>query len=146
MPTHAAAALAPAAVASVPGAAARADEIRPRLHALACPTRCCQASAGPALAQGKRHCAHRSPPSLPRPPAAACAHRRVTPRQGDIWGLSTVVLSFLDWPLRRAFPGVAALSQARPCKPGTHAYDEKVAAEIWDVSAEFAGLPKAPQV
>lgn len=46
--------------------------------------------------------------------------------QGDLWGLSTVVLSFMDWPLRRAFPGFACLSKARPCKPGTHAYDEKV--------------------
>lgn len=66
--------------------------------------------------------------------------------KGDLWGLSTVVLSFLDWPLRRAIPGLACLSKARPCKPGSHAYDEKVAAEVWDVSAEFAGLPKEPQL
>ncbi len=51
-----------------------------------------------------------------------------------------------DWPLRRAFPGLACLSKARPCKPGSHAYDEKVAADIWDVSADFAGLPKSPQL
>jgi WW domain-containing oxidoreductase len=60
--------------------------------------------------------------------------------------MSTVVLSFLDWPLRRAFPACPALSKARPCKPGSHAYDEKIAAEVWDASAEFAGLPKAPQL
>ncbi|GBF90754.1 hypothetical protein Rsub_03055 [Raphidocelis subcapitata] len=66
--------------------------------------------------------------------------------KGDLWGMSTVVLSFLDWPLRRAFPGCPALSKARPCKPGSHAYDEKIASEIWDVSAEYAELPKAPQL
>lgn len=66
--------------------------------------------------------------------------------KGDLWGLSTVVLSFLDWPLRRAAPGLACLSKARACKPGSHAYDEKVAAELWDVSAEYAGLPAAPQL
>jgi hypothetical protein len=82
-----------------------------------------------------------APESLTRPP-----HPAPSKPQGDLWGASTVVLSFLDWPLRRAFPGLACLSKARPCKPGSHAYDEKVAAELWDVSAEFAGLPKAPQL
>lgn len=80
-------------------------------------------------------------PTSKRPPTTPSKQQ-----QGDLWGLSTVVLSFLDWPLRRALPGLACLSQARPCKPGSHAYDEKIAAEIWDVSAEYAGLPKAPQI
>lgn len=65
--------------------------------------------------------------------------------QGDLWGLSTVVLSFLDWPLRKTFGG-KCLTQTRACKPGRHAYDDKVASELWDVSAEFAELPKQPQL
>jgi hypothetical protein len=102
------------------------------------------AGASPTSSAGPRAPAPR--PRLIIPPPPPYPHPPPKPAQGDIWGLSTVVLSFLDWPLRRAFPSVAALSQARPCKPGTHAYDEKVAAELWDVSAEFAGLPKAPQL
>jgi hypothetical protein len=31
-------------------------------------------------------------------------------------------------------------------KPGRHVYDEKVAAAVWEVSAEAAGLPVQPQV
>lgn len=65
--------------------------------------------------------------------------------KGNLYGASTVVLSMLDWPIRNLSRG-ALLSKTKMCRPGKHAYDEKVAAELWDVSAEFAKLPKQPQV
>ena len=68
-----------------------------------------------------------------------------SPTQGDLWGASTAALSFLDWPLRRASGG-RLLSASKVCKPGSHAFDPTIASEVWDVSAEFAGLPKEMQL
>jgi hypothetical protein len=65
--------------------------------------------------------------------------------KAKLWGGGTVALSFLDWPLRRWTGGRVAGSSAA-CKPGTHAYDARMAADLWDVSAEFAKLPAKPQV
>jgi len=60
------------------------------------------------------------------------------------WGAGTVALSFLDWPLRRWTGGRVAGASAA-CRPGSHAYDARVAADLWDVSAEFAKVPAKPQ-
>jgi hypothetical protein len=38
------------------------------------------------------------------------------------------------------------MGRTKLCRPGSHAYDEKVGAQLWDVSAEYAGLPAAPKV
>ncbi|KAF8072396.1 hypothetical protein HT031_000055 [Scenedesmus sp. PABB004] len=65
--------------------------------------------------------------------------------KGDLWGGSTVFLSFLDWPLRKLL-GNGLMGRTKLCRPGSHAYDEKMAAAVWDVSAEFAGVPAQPQV
>lgn len=65
--------------------------------------------------------------------------------KGDMWGMSTVVLSFLDWPLRRLL-GNKLMGRTKLCKPGSHAYDEKMSAQVWEASAEFAGVPVQPQV
>jgi len=64
--------------------------------------------------------------------------------KAKLWGGATVALSFLDWPLRRWTGGKVAGSSAA-CKPGTHAYDARMAADLWDVSAEFAKVPAKPQ-
>lgn len=106
--------------------------------------------------------------------------------KGDIWGMNTVFLSFLDWPLRRyvvmlrcgddplAWPqqnlrwrptpptstcdahaprlsvfcrllGTKLMGRTKLCRPGSHAYDEAMAKAVWEVSAEFAGVPVEPQ-
>jgi hypothetical protein len=38
------------------------------------------------------------------------------------------------------------MGRTKLAKPGRHVYDEKTAAAVWEVSAEYAGLPVAPQV
>eukprot|EP00879_Flechtneria_rotunda_P005095 GHRR01005374.1.p1 GENE.GHRR01005374.1~~GHRR01005374.1.p1 ORF type:complete len:366 (+),score=91.50 GHRR01005374.1:533-1630(+) len=65
--------------------------------------------------------------------------------KGDLWGFSTVVLSFLDWPLRRLL-GDKLMGRTKLCRPGSHAYKEDIAKAVWEVSAEFAGVPVEPQV
>ncbi|GIL92709.1 hypothetical protein Vretimale_19417 [Volvox reticuliferus] len=65
--------------------------------------------------------------------------------KGTIWGISTVVISLLDWPLRKISGGLLA----RTCKPvrsATQTYDTKLASELWDASADLAKLPKEPQL
>ena len=32
------------------------------------------------------------------------------------------------------------------CRPGSHAYDEALAAKLWETSAEYAGVPVQPKV
>jgi hypothetical protein len=38
------------------------------------------------------------------------------------------------------------MGRTKQCRPGSHAYDEDVAKAVWEVSAEFAGLPVEPKV
>jgi hypothetical protein len=64
--------------------------------------------------------------------------------KAKLWGAGTVALSFLDWPLRR-WTGGRVAGKSAACRPGTHAYDARVAADLWDVSAEFAKVPAKPQ-
>jgi len=42
--------------------------------------------------------------------------------------------------------GNKLMGQTKLCKPGSHVYNDKLAAEIWEVSAEFAGVPAQPAV
>jgi hypothetical protein len=64
--------------------------------------------------------------------------------KAKLWGGCTVALSFLDWPMRR-WTGGRLAGRSAACRPGTHAYDARVAADLWEVSAEFAKLPAKPQ-
>ena len=64
--------------------------------------------------------------------------------KAKLWGGATVALSFLDWPMRR-WTGGRLAGKSAACKPGTHAYDARVASDLWEVSAEFAKLPAKPQ-
>jgi len=65
--------------------------------------------------------------------------------KGDLWGMGTVFLSFLDWPLRKLV-GAKVMGQTKLARPATHALDEKMAAAVWEVSAQYAGLPVEPVV
>lgn len=38
------------------------------------------------------------------------------------------------------------MGRTKLAKPGSHAYDEKTAAAVWEVSAEYAGVPVNPRV
>jgi hypothetical protein len=42
--------------------------------------------------------------------------------------------------------GNKLMGRTKLCKPGSHAYDEKMSAQVWEASAEFAGVPVQPQV
>eukprot|EP00878_Enallax_costatus_P001002 GHUV01001134.1.p1 GENE.GHUV01001134.1~~GHUV01001134.1.p1 ORF type:complete len:354 (+),score=120.84 GHUV01001134.1:515-1576(+) len=66
--------------------------------------------------------------------------------KGDLWNMDTVFLSFLDWPLRKLFGSKGFMGRTKLAKPGSHAYDKKVAAAVWEVSAEYAGVPVNPRV
>lgn len=65
--------------------------------------------------------------------------------KGTIWGLSTLLTSLFDWPLRRLTRGVVA-GRTLPVRSATQTYDAKLAAELWDASAELAKLPARPDV
>ncbi|EFJ49458.1 hypothetical protein VOLCADRAFT_104328 [Volvox carteri f. nagariensis] len=65
--------------------------------------------------------------------------------KGLIWGLSTVVTSLWDWPLRK-LSGNRLANRCKPVRSATQTYDAKLAAELWEVSAELAKLPPQPQV
>ncbi|KAG2501756.1 hypothetical protein HYH03_000256 [Edaphochlamys debaryana] len=65
--------------------------------------------------------------------------------KGLVWGLSTLFTSLWDWPLRKLSGGLLA-STTKPVRSATQTYDAKLAAELWEASAEVAKLPVAPQV
>jgi hypothetical protein len=46
----------------------------------------------------------------------------------------------------RKWSGGLLLSKTYACKSSAPTYDEKIAADLWDVSAEFAKVPAKPQV
>lgn len=61
------------------------------------------------------------------------------------WAASTVIHSLLDWPLRRVSGGrIAAKTVVVPSAPMS--YDTKLAADLWDVSARFVGVPSQPLI
>jgi NAD(P)-dependent dehydrogenase (short-subunit alcohol dehydrogenase family) len=61
------------------------------------------------------------------------------------WAASTVIHSLLDWPLRRVSGGrIAAKTVVVPSAPMS--YDTKVAADLWDVSARYVGVPSQPLI
>lgn len=62
-----------------------------------------------------------------------------------MWGISTLVTSLFDWPLRNISGGLLA-SRTMPVRSATQSYDAKLAAELWDASAELAKLPAQPQL
>lgn len=37
------------------------------------------------------------------------------------------------------------MGQTKLCRPGSHAYDEKVSKDLWEESAARAGVPVQPQ-
>lgn len=65
--------------------------------------------------------------------------------KGYVWGVSTLITSFLDWPLRR-FSGGKLASGTYAVRSATQTYDRALARELWDASAELAKLPAAPQL
>ncbi|KXZ55707.1 hypothetical protein GPECTOR_2g1257 [Gonium pectorale] len=65
--------------------------------------------------------------------------------KSTIWGISTLFTSLWDWPLRKLSRGLLA-SKCKPVRSATQTYDAKLAAELWEASAEFAKLPPQPQV
>lgn len=65
--------------------------------------------------------------------------------KGYLWGATTLLTSFMDWPLRRMSGGkVAATTYA--VRSATQTYDRTLSRELWDASAELAKLPASPQV
>ncbi len=65
--------------------------------------------------------------------------------KGFVWGISTLVTSLFDWPLRNISGGLLA-SRTMPVRSSTQSYDANLAAELWDASAELAKLPAQPQL
>ncbi|PNW72029.1 hypothetical protein CHLRE_16g685400v5 [Chlamydomonas reinhardtii] len=65
--------------------------------------------------------------------------------KGTLWGLSTLFTSLWDWPLRKLSGGMLG-GATRPVRSATQSYDAKLAAELWDASAEIAGVPAQPAV
>ncbi|EFN53453.1 hypothetical protein CHLNCDRAFT_136710 [Chlorella variabilis] len=73
---------------------------------------------------------------------------RGTPRRGaadrlreGAWGLVTLVHSLLDWPLRNLSSGrLCSGTRCVPSAPLT--YDATLAAQLWDLSADAAQLPR----
>jgi WW domain-containing oxidoreductase len=72
---------------------------------------------------------------VPRKGAAGDAVR------GWAWGLVTLAHSLLDWPLRR-LSGGRLLAQTRCVPAAPLAYDASLASQLWELSADAAGLPR----
>ncbi|KAL4459095.1 hypothetical protein ABPG75_013960 [Micractinium tetrahymenae] len=65
--------------------------------------------------------------------------------RGALWGGTAVVASLLDHPLRR-ITGGRLNSSTRPVPSAPLSYDASLAAQLWDLSADAAGLPREPQI
>jgi hypothetical protein len=65
--------------------------------------------------------------------------------EGTVWGLGSVFISFMDWPLRY-LTGSLLFSKTMPVKSSAASYNKKIAKELWDVSADIVKLPREPQV
>jgi WW domain-containing oxidoreductase len=59
------------------------------------------------------------------------------------WGLSCLLHSTADWPARR-ISGAGWLARTAPVPAAPQCYDPSLAAELWDLSADVAGLPRQP--
>jgi hypothetical protein len=57
--------------------------------------------------------------------------------RANMFSVSCGLHSLLDWPLRSASGG-RLLSRTKPVHSAKQSYDEQLARELWDVSAEFA--------
>eukprot|EP00887_Chlorella_sp_A99_P006924 scaffold2.g6924.t1 len=63
--------------------------------------------------------------------------------RGAAWGLVTLLLSLLDWPIRNLSGG--RLASATRCVPAAPlAYDPHLAAQLWDAACDTARLPRTP--
>lgn len=62
--------------------------------------------------------------------------------RGGIYGLSALVHSGADWPVRR-FTGGRLASATCPVPAAPLAYDRDLAAMLWDLSSDAAGVPRA---
>ena len=61
-----------------------------------------------------------------------------------MWGISSLFLSLLDWPLRN-LSGGKLFSTTKPVRSSKTSYDKKLGAALWDASAQLAKLPKEVQ-
>ncbi|MEW5310781.1 MAG: hypothetical protein WDW38_002545 [Sanguina aurantia] len=61
---------------------------------------------------------------------------------GTFWGVTAVVYGFLDWPIR-SLSKFKLASKTKAVRSSTQSYDQKLAKELWDVSADVAKLPRA---
>ncbi|WIA35876.1 hypothetical protein OEZ86_004259 [Tetradesmus obliquus] len=68
------------------------------------------------------------------------------PLRSSAWALNTALHTTLDWPLRRLLHSGHDLHRVVPAAAGSHAYDKQVASELWEQSADLAGLPAQPLV
>lgn len=69
------------------------------------------------------------------------------PKPTPIKALFTIgSLTFISCGFGCRLTGGALCSAIKSVRSATQSYDEKLAAELWDESAEFADLPKAPKV
>lgn len=64
--------------------------------------------------------------------------------KGFIWGVTSLFCGSLDWPLRWMSGGVLA-NKVKVVRSSTQSYDPALASELWEASAEVAGLPKEAQ-
>eukprot|EP00798_Chlamydomonas_sp_ICE-L_P023279 gene23279-30512_t len=62
-----------------------------------------------------------------------------------LWGVSTALISMVDWPIRR-LTGGWGLSSTYPVRSSTASYDKRIAADLWKESALIAKLPETPAV
>ncbi|KAL4419578.1 hypothetical protein ABPG77_003604 [Micractinium sp. CCAP 211/92] len=77
----------------------------------------------------------------PQDPSAGLLDRL----RGALWGGTTIVASLLDFPLRR-ITGGRLNSGTRPVPSAPLSYDASLAAQLWDLSADAAGLPREPKI
>uniref|UniRef100_A0A7S0RWZ8 Uncharacterized protein n=1 Tax=Chlamydomonas leiostraca TaxID=1034604 RepID=A0A7S0RWZ8_9CHLO len=63
---------------------------------------------------------------------------------GVVWGLTALSCSLVDWPLRK-ISGGKLFGSTKRVRSSTGSYNAKLAAELWDVSAELIKMPKEPQ-
>lgn len=56
-----------------------------------------------------------------------------------IWEINALVCGFLDWPVRK-FTGLG--SKCIPVRSSSASYDKKIAADLWNASADIAKVPR----
>jgi hypothetical protein len=64
--------------------------------------------------------------------------------RANVVGAGTAVSSLLDWPIRHASRG-ALLAKVKLVRSAVQTYDAELAEQLWDVSAEYAKVPKGVQ-